>query len=196
VIRRLARFVVGGLAGAFLVDRWLGGLTADEAGRPALDPIRTRVEVDAPIGQTWAVLVDLARQPEWMTDMKSVEIITPGPLRVGSRATATVRILGIAVADPVEVVELGPPHRYGIRHDGVFKGHGLITLDTIDGGRRTRVEWSETLVPPVLPALGGLLQAPILRRIFQADLERFKALAEAGTGTRPAAAWARAADPV
>jgi len=193
VIRRLARFVVGALVGAFLVDRWLGGLRVDQAGRPALDPIRTRVEVDAPIGQTWAALVDLARQPEWMTDLKSVEILTPGPLRVGSRATAAVRILGIAVADPVEVVELAPPHRYGIRHEGAFKGHGLITLDTIDGGRRTRVEWSETLVPPVLPNLGAVIQAPILRRIFQADLERFRALAEAGATT--AAAGTAAADP-
>lgn len=183
MIRRLARFVVGGLAGAFLVDRWLGGLRVDEAGRPAPDPIRTRVEVDAPIGETWAALVDLARQPAWMTDLKSVEILTPGPLRVGSRATATVRILGITVADPVEVVELAPPHRYGIRHDGAFKGHGLITLDTIDGGRRTRVEWSETLVPPVLPNLGAVIQAPILERIFRADLERFKALVEAGAPT-------------
>lgn len=193
MIRRLARFVVGGLAGAFLVDRWLGGLRVDEAGRPALDPIRTRVEVDAPIGETWAALVDLARQPEWMTDMKSMEILTPGPLRVGSRATATVRILGITVADPVEVVELAPPHRFGIRHDGLFKGHGLITLDTIDGGRRTRVEWSETLIPPVLPNLGAVIQAPILGRIFRADLERFRALAEARATT--AAAGAPAADP-
>jgi len=193
VIRRLARFAVAGLAGAFLVDRWLGGLRVDEAGRPAPDAIRTRVEVDAPIGETWAALVDIARQPEWMTDLKSVEIHTPGPLRVGTRATATVRICGIAVADPVEVVELAPPHRYGIRHDGAFRGHGLITLDTIDGGRRTRVEWSETLVPPVLANLGAVIQAPILGRIFRADLERFRALAEAGATT--AAAGAPAAGP-
>lgn len=193
MIRRLARFVVGGLAAAFLVDRWLGGLRVDEAGLPAPDVIRTRVEVDAPIGETWAALVDIARQPEWMTDLKSVAILTPGPLRVGTRATATVRIFGIAVADPVEVVELAPPHRYGIRHDGAFKGHGLITLDTIDGGRRTRVEWSETLVPPVLQNLGAVIQAPILGRIFRADLGRFKALVEAGATT--ATAGAPAADP-
>lgn len=180
MIRRLARLVGGGLAGVFLVDRWLGGLRAERAGRGASAPIRTRVVVDAPIDATWALLVDLERQPEWMTDMKSIEVLTPGPLRIGSRATARIRIFGVAVADPVEVVELAPPHRYGIRHDGLFRGHGLITLDTVDGGRRTLVEWSEALVPPVLPNLGSIIQAPILRRIFQADLERFRALAEAG----------------
>ena len=74
--------------------------------------------------------------------------------------------------------EFAPPHRFAIRHLGAFSGNGLITLDTLDGGRRTRIEWAETLVPPVLPNLGSLVQAPILGRIFQADLERLKALVE------------------
>ena len=55
---------------------------------------------------------------------------------------------------------------------------GVITLDTLDGGRRTRVEWAETLVPPILPNLGSMIQGPILGRVFQADLERLKSLVE------------------
>jgi uncharacterized membrane protein len=198
MIRRLLVATVGGLAGAVVLDRWLSGPSVDEDGRPLRAPIRTRVEIDAPIETAWARVADIASQPEWMTEMTAVRLITPGPVGVGTRAEADVRILGITVRDPVEIVELSPPHRFAIRHEGRFQGHGLITLDTLDGGRRTRVDWAETLVPPILPTLGAMVQGPIFQRIFQADLERLKALVEAdhegAAGAHAAEAHAASAD--
>jgi uncharacterized membrane protein len=178
MIRRYVVGAFGGLAGAFLLDRWLGGLSVDEEGRPIRVPIRSRIEIDAPIQRVWDVLAAVERQPEWMTEMKAVRVLTPGPVGVGTRAEADVRIMGITVSDPVEVAEFSPPHRFAIRHEGLFEGGGLITLDTADGGRRTRVEWTETLVPPLLANLGTIVQAPILGRIFQADLERLRTIVE------------------
>lgn len=186
MIRRLVAVTVGGLAGAFVLDRWLGGLTVDDDGRPIRAPIRSRIEIDAPIAAVWVRLADIATQPEWMTEMTAVRLTTPGPTGVGTRGEAKVRILGITVRDPVEVVEFSPPHRFAIRHDGRFRGGGLLTLDTLDGGRRTRVDWAETLIAPVLPTLGAMIQGPILQRIFQADLERLKALVEADGEARAA----------
>lgn len=179
MIRRTVATALGGLAAAVLADRWLGGLSVDEDGVPVRVPIRSRIEIDAPIGVVWARLVEIERQPEWMTDLKTVRVTTAGPTGVGTRAEGEIRILGIPVSDPIEIVEFAPPHRYAIRHDGRFRGDGVITLDTLDGGRRTRVEWAEILVPPILPHLGSMVQAPILGRIFQADLERLKVLVEA-----------------
>ena len=187
MIRRTVLSAVGSVAGAVLLDRWLGGLAVDEAGQPIRVPIRSRIEIDAPIDEVWERLADIERQPDWMTDLTSVTVTTPGPIGVGTRAEGRVRILGISVADPVEIVEFAPPHRFAIRHDGAFSGNGLITLDTLDGGRRTRIEWAETLVPPILPNLGSLVQAPILGRIFQADLERLKALVESARAPDPTA---------
>jgi uncharacterized membrane protein len=178
MIRRTMATALGGLVAAVLLDRWLGGLSVDDQDRPIRVPVRSRIEIDAPIAEVWARLADIERQPEWMGEMKAVRLLTPGPVGVGTRGEAEVRVLGITVSDPVEVVEFAPPHRFAIRHEGRFKGGGLITLDTLDGGRRTRVEWAETLVPPVLPNLGSLVQGPILGRIFQADLERLKVLVE------------------
>ncbi len=179
MIRRMLVAALGSLAGAFVLDRWLGGLSVDEDGRPIRVPVRTRIEIDAPIAVVWARLADIETQPDWMTEMKRVRLTTDGPVGVGTRGEADVRILGIHVSDPVEVVEFSAPHRFAIRHDGRFSGNGLLTLDTLDGGRRTRIEWAETLIPPILPNLGGLVQGPILQRVFQADLERLKALVEA-----------------
>jgi hypothetical protein len=143
--------------------------------------MRMLVVVDAPIDEAWAVVADIPLQPEWMHEMKRVTITTPGPVGVGTRGEATVRIFGIGVTDPVEITEFEPPGRFAIRHEGLFTGGGLITLEAGADGTTTIVRWEETLIPPILPELGALIQAPILRGIFQADLHRLKRLVETGS---------------
>jgi Polyketide cyclase / dehydrase and lipid transport len=177
VLRRLLVFASVAVPLTWLFDRWLAA-KGDRIGVPA--PLEMLAVVDAPIDTTWAVVVDIPRQVEWMREMKAVSVDTPGPVRVGTRARATVRILGIPVTDPVAITQLVPPTRYAIRHLGLFVGDGLITLESGADGTTTIVRWRERLVPPVLPALGAVIQAPILRPIFQADLLRLKRLVEAG----------------
>lgn len=172
VLLRLA--LVGGIA-AWRLDRWLGNRRAGQAP-PEMDML---VVVDAPIERVWSVVSDIPRQPEWMHEMKSVRVETPGPTRVGTRGSATVRIFGISVTDPVQVTELEPPHRFAIAHVGLFTGGGRITLEANADGTATTVRWAETLIPPVLPHLVAAAQAPILRAIFQADLLQLKAIVEA-----------------
>ena len=176
-----ARLVVLGLllvaTAALALDRWLG---VRRGTNPPLAMDMLTV-VDAPIVDTWAVVSDVPRQPEWMHDMKRVSIETPGPVGVGTRAEATVRILGIAVSDPVEITGFEPPQRFAIRHDGRFTGDGVITLEPGADGTTTIVRWTETLVPPLLPELGPVAQAPVLRAVFQDDLHRLKRLVETGS---------------
>ena len=163
-------------AAALALDRWLG---ARRGPNPPLGMDMLTV-IDAPIEDTWAIVADIPRQPEWMHDMKQVTIETPGPVRPGTRGEATVRILGISVSDPVEITELEQPRRFAVRHDGLFTGDGVITLQEGADGTTTIVRWRETLVPPILPELGARVQAPILTRVFQDDLHRLKRLVETG----------------
>lgn len=177
MLRRLAVLGLVAVPVAFVADR----LLAASRGGAAPEPLRMMVVVDAPIETTWEVVADIRLQTEWMAEMKDVVVTTMGATGVGTRGEATVRIAGISVTDPVEVVEFQPPHRYAIRHEGLFKGGGLITLEAGADNATTVVRWDETLVPPLLPALGALVQAPILRAIFQADLELLKRLVETGS---------------
>jgi uncharacterized membrane protein len=165
------------VAKAFAWDRILAARRGD---RPP-EPLRMLVVVDAPIDRTWRVLADIGLQPAWMHEMKEVRVTTPGPTGVGTRGEATVRIFGIRVTDPVEVVGFEPPVRFAIRHEGLFTGGGVITLEPGADGTTTVVRWEETLVPPCLPVLGALAMAPVLREIFQADLHRFRVLVESGS---------------
>jgi len=175
VLRRLV--VLGALLVplSFLVDR----LLAARRGANPPEPLRMVEVVDAPIDRTWAVIADVPRQVEWMREMQSIRFLDPGPVGEGTRAEATVRILGIAVTDPVTITTVEPPTRYAIRHEGLFEGGGTITLEPGADGTTTIVRWEETLIPPLLPELGAVLQAPILRSIFQADLRNLKRIVEA-----------------
>ena len=115
--------------------------------------------------------------------MKSVRIDDRRARRASGHAPRPrVRILGIPVTDPVEVVELEPPRRYAIRHLGLFEGDGVITLEPGADGTTTIVRWAETprsrrCCRTSVPSS----RAPILRAIFQADLERLKRLVETGS---------------
>lgn len=176
MISGLVRLGVVGAALAWLADRWL----ADRRAGTLPAPIRSLVVVDAPIDRAWAVLADVEGQPRWMHDLKSVRIVTPGPIRPGTRAVGRVRILGVPVDDPVEITEFEPPTRFAIAHEGLFTGFGLFTLEPGADGTTTIARWEEVLVPPVLPALGSAVLRPILADVFQADLHRFARLVEAG----------------
>ena len=181
MIRGLVRLFVAGAIGAFALDRWLA---RQPDGKEPVEVV-SEVEIAAPPDAVWAVLADIESQPEWMHDLKRVEIITGAPIGVGTRAVGTVRILGITVDDPVEITAFEPPTRYAIAHEGLFSGTGTIELSPTATG--THVRWTEVLVPPVLPHLGALVQRPILGTVFQADSERLRDLVERSVADRPAA---------
>lgn len=178
MIRRLLACLGIGLGAAGLADRALARGNAGEP--PSTRPIRSLAVIEAPIDRVWAAISDIRAQPRWMHEMKAVRLTTRGPVGVGTRGEADVRIFGIGVTDPVELTAWEPPTRFAIRHDGLFTGGGIITLRAGADGTTTIVTWDETLVPPVFPELGALLQRPILARIFQDDLHRFRELVESG----------------
>ena len=174
-LRTIAALGLASVGATFAIDRWIGSLVARGEGP---DPVmKMAITIGAPIDEVWDVVSDIERQPLWMEEMKAVRLRSPGPVGVGTRGEADVRIFLIGVVDPVEVDVYDPPLRFGIRHVGTFAGEGRITLEAIDA-RRTLVRWDEHLVPPLFPHLGQLLQKPVLGAIFQADLERLREIVE------------------
>jgi hypothetical protein len=186
-LRTVAALGVAGLASTVAADRWIGSLVARGEGP---DPVmKMAITIAAPIDEVWDVVSDIERQPLWMEEMKAVRLRSPGPVGVGTRGEADVRIFLVGIVDPVEVDVYDPPTRFGIRHVGTYAGEGRFTLEPIDA-RRTLVRWDEHLVPPLFPNVGQLFQKPIMGAIFQADLERLREIVEsrhaeaiAGTGT-------------
>jgi len=187
------RLAIVGFGVAWVLDRVLRLV----AGGAPPEPIRSLVVIDAPIDRVWAVLADIEGQTRWMHEMKSVRLLTPGPVGVGTRGEATVRVFGIATTDPVSITEFQPPTRFAIEHEGSFAGTGLITLEPGADGTTTIVRWEESLVAPALPHVTAAAMAPVLGSIFQADLFRLRDLVEADPGAVPGAPprGDRSADP-
>ena len=173
MIRRLAVVGTSALGLAAAADRWLASRRGEVP-----EPIRSLIVIDAPIDRVWEVVSNIEEQPRWMHEMKAVRMLTPPPVGVGSRGEADVRVLGIGVTDPVTITEWDPPRRFAVRHEGVFTGGGVISLEAGADGTTTIVRWEETLIPPLLPRLGDLAQRPVLGAIFQADLQRLRRLVE------------------
>jgi hypothetical protein len=174
-LRTMTALAITGVTAAFAVDRWIGDLIARGE---AIDPVmKMAITIAAPIDDVWDIISDIERQPLWMAEMKAVRLTTPGPVGVGTRGVADVRIFLVGIVDPVEVDVYDPPTRFGIRHVGRYTGEGRITLEAIDRAR-TLVRWDERLVPPIFPHLGQLLQKPVMGAIFQADLERLREIVE------------------
>ena len=94
MIRRIAVLAALATVGAWVADRVLAARRGDSAIR-ALEMLAV---VDAPPEAVWAVVADIPRQLEWMHDMKSVRIDTPGPVAIGTRAEAIVPIARWTVA--------------------------------------------------------------------------------------------------
>jgi uncharacterized membrane protein len=138
--------------------------------------------VDAPRAVVWRVLTDWERQPEWMLDAKSVEVLTPEREGVGVTIRCPTNLLGVTVEDVMRVTAWREQEELEVTHLGrIITGSGAFLLfDAPDGG--TRIEWWEEVDPP-LGALGEwgatTLVLPILKRIFGRSLSRLARLAEA-----------------
>ena len=181
MIRFLLRFAIVGAVVGWIVDRYL----ASRANGCPPPPILATLVVRAPIERVWDVLTDIEGQPRWMDDMKAVRILTPPPTGVGTKAEGDIRIFGIGVLDPITITAFDRPSRFAVRHEGTFTGDGVIQLESSadgPGGPATTARWTETIVPPLFPHLGALVMAPLLRSIFQRDLENLRDLIETGPG--------------
>ena len=149
-----------------------------------------RLEVDrhvaAPRDVVWRVLTDWERQPEWMLDAKSVEVLTPEREGVGVTIRCPTNLLGVTVEDVMRVTGWRDQEELEVTHLGrVITGSGAFVLhDAPDGG--TRIAWWEEVDPP-LGALGEwgatTLVLPILERVFGRSLSRLARLAEAEART-------------
>ena len=174
----LLLLAVIGFIGAVLIELLLARLIRSGAIRRP--EINLTIDIAAPRSTVWAYASDIAHQPEWMHEMKRVEMLTPPPVQPGSRGRATVRIFGISTTDDVVITQFDPPSTFAIRHEGKFVGEGLLRFTEIDV-THTRIDWMEYLRPPLFANIGGFVQRPILGAIFRSDLRHLKRILEEGS---------------
>lgn len=138
----------------------------------------------APVEVVWRVLTNWERQSEWMVDAKSVEVLTPRRIGVGTTIRCPTNLLGFTVDDVMRVTAWQPPQRLEVCHLGkVISGIAAFELrESPDDPSHTSITWWEEIDPP-LGALGEFgatrVVRPVIERIFRRSLSNLCNLAEA-----------------
>jgi hypothetical protein len=113
--------------------------------------IRTRIDIDAPIADVWAILVDFARYPEWSATMDRVD----GVAEAGATVHVWAAVGTIAARDfDVLISELVAPERL-VWEGGdpdQFYGHHSFEFTAL-APDRTRFDHSETFTGPMAQEL-------------------------------------------
>lgn len=98
------------------------------------------IEVKASPEQTWAVLSNLERLPEWYVPAQNIELLTEGPVRVGWQFNLAVRTLVGIVLKALGTVKVFDPDSKSITWAGQAMGIAGDSrwqiLPTENGGSR------------------------------------------------------------
>lgn len=139
--------------------------------------MRSRVEIARPPEEVFAVIADMARNPEWQNGMVSCEWTSPPPHTVGSTYDQVASFMGRKILTSFVVTEHEPPSR--IRIESVVSTFPLDITRTVDATATGSVVNATVRGEP-----GGLMKllAPLMRRLAQrsidADYQRLVALLE------------------
>jgi uncharacterized protein YndB with AHSA1/START domain len=137
--------------------------------------------IEAPPERLYALMTDLRNAPAVVPAIRSVEILTDGSVRVGTRFKETRVVFGREHAETFEVTELASSRAFGMgctscgaRYDSRFTfrpdGHGTI------------VELTMTVEPLTAYArILGFLMRPMMKKMVAEYAEDLDAVAAAAT---------------
>jgi uncharacterized protein YndB with AHSA1/START domain len=133
------------------------------------------VEVDRPIDEVFAYLVDVERLPEWQAGVS--EVRADGPIEQGARFRDVREFMGRRASSTLEVTAFEPPRRFAVRVvDGPIAyeiDHGLE-----ESNGRTSVTFSgrgETSRVPRL--MRGMVERAVERQLAK-DADALKRVLE------------------
>ena len=140
--------------------------------------VEAGVRIGRPVEDVYSYASTFITMPAWRGGVSEVEQLTDGPVGVGTRMRAGGRVLGRPIGIVIEVTALEPGSRFTYRGSaGPLRTHNVVTFEHIAGG--TQVTWTDEI------ELGGLLgllepwMGRVVRRGYEADLARLKAILEA-----------------
>jgi uncharacterized protein YndB with AHSA1/START domain len=82
--------------------------------------------INRPPEEVWTYMMDFSNAPRWRNLVRTVDVVTPGPLRVGTELKVTFDVMGKTRQTISEVWAFEPVRRFGVRNTeqnvtGVFE---------------------------------------------------------------------------
>jgi uncharacterized membrane protein len=138
------------------------------------------VTIKRPVEDIFAVLTHLENAAKWSRAVEE-RLLTPGPMGVGTQRRATVPTFGGRTTENVmELTEFEPNRKLAMRSISGFPFEVRISIDFVPVGDGTRLDWLVSFEPGGLLKPTAPLLAAVYKRSFAKDLQKLKALMEAG----------------
>ena len=137
--------------------------------------------VEAPPEVAFAAAVDISNWPRFISGVQSVELLTPGPVAVGTSFRETRIMFGRQATEEMTFAEIAPPDRFvltAFNHGTAYRAEHLFAAEE-PGTRMTLVFEGRpaTLLSRLFAPLGWLFLGT-LKRQLELDLADLKAEAE------------------
>lgn len=136
--------------------------------------------IEAPPDAAFSTAIDISNWPRFISGVKGVELLTPGPVAAGTRFRETRSMFGRQATEDMTLAQIEPPHRFlltAFNHGTAYRAEHLFASKAT--GTRT------TLVFEGRPATLARLFAPLgwlflgtLKRQLESDLADLKLEAE------------------
>lgn len=145
--------------------------------------LRLTTKVNAPIERVFDVYSDLRRAPERASGIKSLEVLTEGPVGVGTKFRETRVLFGREATEQMEITEFRRNEMYAVectscgthyRSEFEFRPEGGATLVAMSFDGRP-----VTKTARILGLVMGALMKGACRRAMEQDLNDLKKAAEA-----------------
>jgi uncharacterized protein YndB with AHSA1/START domain len=138
------------------------------------------VTIARPVEDVFAVLSDVEKVATWSSNTIEETLLTPGPLRKGSRRRAIVKgFAGRTMHNEAEMIEFEPNRRMVVRIlDAPVRAQVVITFTPVPGG--TRLDWTGIFSPRGILAPTASLIARFYRMVFEKDLKNLRDLMDGG----------------
>ena len=143
--------------------------------------VSVETEIAAPPDVVFATMTDVARWPDFIGEVERAELLTDGPVRVGTRFRETRQMFGRSASEEMTVAELELPRRFVL----TAESHGTRYIATHEvtptpKGARLALTFAGTPVTVAarLFSMIGLLFMGSVRRKLEGDLTQVKVEAE------------------
>jgi hypothetical protein len=143
-------------------------------------------QVAAPPEVVFEVATDLPHAAEHIRGIDKIELLTPGPIGVGTRWKETRRMMGNTATETLEIVAFDRPRSYtvGCESCGAYME---TTFGFLPAGTGTQVSLNvrmeaRSLFAKLLSPVGNLMFGKMMRKCLDDDLADIKRVAESRVG--------------
>lgn len=99
------------------------------------------VEIGRPIEQVFGFLADIGNAPRWQRGVVSARKVSDGPMRVGTKFTESMRVMGMKFDTNCELTVFEPPQRITMVADGMLVHYeGAFTFQATPVGTQLFVD--------------------------------------------------------